>query len=489
MFENWTVGRRIAAGFIAVTVLLVVLGVLATVTLVETSERKDHIINVVMRNQLRAETLNREFGDAATAVRAYLLTGRARMDALAGESRAAFERTHGELERAVDTDRGRAFVARARELHGQLWQALDAMQDELAGQELAPAAVIERFDRDIGPLAEAWQEAFLGYRDFLEQRSRNEQELTSNEVDSARLRFILLLLAAVGASILISWLLTRYVAGRVGSAIAQIQTSAAELQAAANEQATSSREQTTAMNEVSTTLKELVATARQMAESTQRVSRIADETAKAARAGDATVSSANTAFDSVQRQVNLIVSHMVELGKKSHQIGAIQELINELAEQTNILSINATIESAGAGEAGRRFAVVAEEIRKLADRVSASGREIRTLVDEIRSAANTTVMVTEDGSKAVDAGMRSFSEVTSALSEIRRMVDSASETSRQIELGTRQQVTAVEQVNLTLADLAQAAKEADAGTRQTLESVDYLNKLALDLVRMTRSAA
>ena len=113
------------------------------------------------------------------------------------------------------------------------------------------------------------------------------------------------------------------------------------------------------------------------------------------------------------------MNHMLELGRKSQQIGGILEIINELAEQTNILAINATIEAAGAGEAGRRFAVVAEEIRKLADRVAGSTKDIRTLIDEVRSAANTTVMATEGGSKSVEAGARQFTEVAAAFAQSR----------------------------------------------------------------------
>src|ERR1051326_2619587 len=96
--------------------------------------------------------------------------------------------------------------------------------------------------------------------------------------------------------------------------------------------------------------------------------------------------------------------------KKAVRIAGTGRLTTNLAEQTNVLAINATIESAGAGDAGKRFAVVADEIRKLADRVGGSTKEIRALVDEIRAAANTTVMATEDGSKAVDAGSAQFGE-------------------------------------------------------------------------------
>ena len=482
MFENWTVGRRIAVGFLFISALMAVLAVMAVLTLDHAVQRKDFLIEVIARNESLAAEVHESLTSSASSMRGFLLSRRETLLSRSNAERQAFRSTLNTLRERVVTDQGKAYVAEAEAADAAL-QAEFKVLLGLPDQELAQ--LLDAFDAQATPLMDAWDQTWLSYRSFVRDKTAQQQAEVSADLAAARRNLAILAVAVVLASILISWVLTRYVTRRIGSAVAQIQSSSAQLQAAANEQATSSREQTTAMNEVSTTLKELVATARQMAETTQRVSRAADDTAQAAKAGDRTVSSANTVLESVQRQVNLIVSHMVELGKKSQQIGSIQELINELAEQTNILSINATIESAGAGEAGKRFAVVASEIRKLADRVATSGREIRSLVDEIRSAANTTVMVTEDGSKAVDAGLHSFSQVAASLGEIRRMVESATEASRQIELGTRQQVTAVEQVNLTLADLTQAAKESDAGTRQTLESVEYLNRLALELVRMT----
>jgi len=177
---------------------------------------------------------------------------------------------------------------------------------------------------------------------------------------------------------------------------------------------------------------------------------------------------------------------MVELGKKSQQIGGILEIINELAEQTNILAINATIEAAGAGEAGRRFAVVADEIRKLADRVTASTKDIRTLVDDVRAAVNTTVMATESGSKAVEAGGRQFGDVTSSFKRIVTMVITTTEAAKEIELSTKQQASAVEQVNLAIANVAQATKETEASSNQTLQTSAQLTNLSRDLARLIK---
>src|SRR5207237_4235536 len=133
----------------------------------------------------------------------------------------------------------------------------------------------------------------------------------------------------------------------------------------------------------------LLATSRQIADSAQRVAHIADETAQAARTGDQTVHRAHDSVGGIKRQVDLIVAHMLDLGRKSQQIGGILEIINELAEQTNILAINATIESAGAGEAGKRFAVVAGEGRKLADRGGRSAKEVPALAHRIPGASHT----------------------------------------------------------------------------------------------------
>jgi methyl-accepting chemotaxis protein len=191
----------------------------------------------------------------------------------------------------------------------------------------------------------------------------------------------------------------------------------------------------------------------------------------------------------IKRQVDLIVTHMLDLGKKSQQIGGILEIINELAEQTNILAINATIEAAGAGDAGKRFAIVADEIRKLADRVAGSTKEIRGLIEEIRAAVNTTVMATEGGTKAVDLGARQFAEVAAALKQIGSLVATTTEAAREIELSTKQQTTAVEQVNAAISSVAQATRETEASLTQTLQTATQLTGLSRELSRLIQPTA
>jgi len=216
---------------------------------------------------------------------------------------------------------------------------------------------------------------------------------------------------------------------------------------------------------------------------------VASETATAAKSGTKTVEGAHEAIDAVRKQVEEIVGHMLDLGRKSQEIGGILDIVSELSEQTNILAINATIEAVGAGEAGRRFGVVAGEIRKLADRVGGSTKDIRRLIEEIRGAANTTVMATEDGAKAVEAGTRRFSDVAQSFRRIVDYVASTEQASREIVLSTKQQTSAMEQVAMAIADVAQTARESEASSSQTLHTASQLTALSHEMVSLIRREA
>jgi methyl-accepting chemotaxis protein len=333
-------------------------------------------------------------------------------------------------------------------------------------------------------------------RRILDQMDREERELLKQRVDEVEAvasgakstiifgtGFCLLFVTAAG------FFITRSLSGQIGAAVQHVQSSSAELQSAANQQASGAKESSTAMTEINTTISELMATSRQIAESAQRVAHVAEETSSAARAGDHTVQKTQESVSGIKRQVDLIVMHMLDLGKKSQQIGGILEIINELAEQTNILAINATIEAFGAGDAGKRFAVVADEIRKLADRVGGSTKEIRVLIEEIRAAVNTTVMATEGGSKAVDLGARQFAEVTAALKQITELLGTTTEAAREIELSTKQQATAVAQVNEAVSDVAKASKETEVSANQTLQTAGQLAGLSRELTRLIQAPA
>ena len=320
---------------------------------------------------------------------------------------------------------------------------------------------------------------------LLEQRASDAEAAASTGRSTILYGTLLSLLLISALGLLIS----RSLESQIGTASQHMLSSSAELQAAANQQVVGSKEQSTAMTEISTTTRELLVTSRQIAAASQRVLQVATDTATAAASGTERMDLTQESVRSIRQQVDGIVLHMGELGRKSQQIGGITALISELAEQTNILAINATIEAAGAGEAGKRFAIVADEVRKLADRVGGSIKEIHGLVDDVRAVVNATVMATESGSKAVDAGARQFGDVASAFKQIADRVATTTDAAREIELSTRQQALAVEQVNLAMSSVAQAAKETEASSTQTLQTAGELTRLSSHLARIVRPQA
>lgn len=479
----WTFGRKIALGFAIAILPVVAIGLVAyrsVNTLTESSALATHS-HVVLEH---LTTVLSEMQDAETGQRGYVIVG---------------DDSYLEPYRSGSTSVSQT-IKELRDLtvdNAVQQKHLDELQSPVTAK-LAELKQIIDVRRKSGYAAaekevstNSGKQAMDDVRRILSEMDGVERGLLTQRADdadaaarSARTTIVTGTALAFLFVLAVGVVLTRTLTQQIGTAVGQVQSSSAELQSASTQQATGSREQSTAMSEISTTISELLATSRQITESAQRVAAIAGETARAAKSGDETVDTAHEFIAGIRRQVDLIVNHMLQLGNKSQQIGSVVDIVAELAEQTNILAINATIEAAGAGEAGKRFAVVAEEIRKLADRVAGSAKEIRGLIEDVRGAVNTTVMATETGSKAVDAGSKQFGHVAASFKQIAGLVSTTTEAAREIELSTKQQMTAVEQVNDAIGNVAQASKETEISSGQTQQTAVQLATLSKDLLRL-----
>jgi CHASE3 domain sensor protein len=485
MARNWTFGQKVGMGFAVTVILTVVIVAVGVYALRGVVSSKDRVIAVDAQILIDAERLNGWDERKTGGMRGFLMTGDERFLDRMKEARTNFSATLNRLKQNVYTDEGRRLLDVIDRTQVDYQQAADRII--AVRQSKTPADVANRlYESEAAPKRSALDGQINSLVAVEEKLLEQARQVSTDSASSAVTLLIAIGVAVVVLASLIAWLLTRTLGRQIGTAVGQVQSSSAELQAAANQQATGAKEQATAMNEINTTISELLATSRQIAESAQRVAQIAGQTASAARSGEGIVEKTHESISSIRRQVDLIVSHMLDLGKKSQQIGAVLDIVSELAEQTNILAINATIEAAGAGETGKRFAVVAEEIRKLADRVAGSTKEIRGLIDDVRGAVNTTVMATESGSKTVDAGSKQFDDVSAALKQIAGLVSTTTEAAREIELSTKQQTTAVEQVNVAIANVAQATRETEASSGETLQTASQLAGLSRDLLRVVQ---
>jgi methyl-accepting chemotaxis protein len=483
--RTWTIGRLITAGFALPLVVMVLLG-FALLQNTETLLDSNHWVRHTHQVKQRLQLVLNDLQDAETGQRGFVITGDPTFLEPYESGRKGVEAELDKLAQLIsDNPVQQKRLEKLRALvHDKLSELAETIEMRRRfGFEPAQQIVAEgRGKQAMDMIRTIVAEAAQMERDLLQQRdaayAKSERSLYFSLVGGTGLTIVVVLVFGI--------ILVRGINRRIETACVQVQVSATELQAAAAQQSQGSKEQATATSEVSTTMNELLSTSHQIAESTQRVTQIAAETDAAARLGDDTVQKAREAIDTVQRQVEQIVQHMLDFGKKSQEIGGILQIINELAEQTNILAINATIEAAGAGDAGRRFSVVADEIRKLADRVGGSTKEIRSLIEELRAAANTTVVVTESGSKAVDASTRQFTEVAIGFKRIVDLVSSTAGATREIELSTKQQATAVEQVNVALLDVNKTARETESSSAMTLTTSSELAKLSRELLQLVQ---
>lgn len=488
MKRSWTFGKKIASGFALSFVLMAMIGAVAYQSINTISNTNKWVVHTHHVIERLADLLN-VMQDAEIGMRGFIITGDesflepyqkadTKILTVVNDLRALTTDNSAQQKRIAQIE---PIIVAKLSLTKRYIEMRKARKIETVMKVLQSGEAQKLMDDLRSMIVEMEQEE----ETLLKQRAEEVEAAVKSSTIYITLGTLLCLLIVSAAGIII----TRSLTNQIGAAVKHMQSSSSELQVASNQQTMGSREQSTAMKEITTTMNELLATSKQIAESAQRVAHIAEETAIGARSGEQTVTKANDSIGGIKRQVDLIVTHMLDLGKKSQQIGGILEIINELAEQTNILAINATIEAAGAGENGKRFAVVADEIRKLADRVGDSTKEIRGLIDDIRAAVNTTVMTTEGGTKAVDAGALQFSEVAIAFGKIVNLVSTTTEATREIELSTKQQSTAVSQVNIAVSNVAQAARETELSSTQTLQTAIELTNLSRDLMRLIQPQA
>ena len=258
----------------------------------------------------------------------------------------------------------------------------------------------------------------------------------------------------------------------------QITGASTQVLNAAEEHASGSVEQAASIAQVTATMEELTSSAKQIAMSATSVEKIADDSAHAAHAGYDSVGEALEAMEKIRRRVADISGKTLLLGERSQRISEVLNLIKEIAGEIHLLAVNAAIESAAAGEHGKRFAVVASEVRRLAERTRESAEEIKGIVGEIQSATNTSVLATEQGVKEVENGVSLATHARGSLEEIIQMVDRTTQAIRQITFATQQQQSASEQIVQTMREVAEVTRQAASGMKQSANSVGELNVLA-----------
>jgi methyl-accepting chemotaxis protein len=179
-----------------------------------------------------------------------------------------------------------------------------------------------------------------------------------------------------------------------------------------------------------------------------------------------------------------IAESIVRLSEQSQSIGEIIATVNDLAEQSNLLAVNAAIEAAKAGEQGKGFAVVAQEVKSLSEQSKQATAQVRTILGDIQRATSAAVLATEQGNKAVQAGVKQTTETGEAIRLLADSIAEAAQAATQIAASSQQQMVGMDQVALAMENIKQASVQNVSGTRQAEVAAQSLHELGQKLQQL-----
>lgn len=282
-------------------------------------------------------------------------------------------------------------------------------------------------------------------------------------------------------AIFLSISITEPLIKRIGSVVNLIVNSSSEIASTVEQQERMATQQATSVNETTITMDELGASSRASAEIAAASAVNTGQVLALAKQGTASVARTQEGMYVLKEKIEAIAQQILQLSQNTGEIGKISTLVSDLASQTNMLALNAAVEAARAGTQGKGFAVVAAEIRKLADQSKKSAQKINTQVNDIQNAINLTVMVTKEGTKTVEDGVKFAHSTTEAFAGVAEAINDVVLSSQQISLNVQQQTSAIQQVVDTMNALNISAQETASGISQTKLATQKLNEAALNL--------
>ncbi len=273
----------------------------------------------------------------------------------------------------------------------------------------------------------------------------------------------------------------RGLVGRVTNTAEQVTSASNQAQTISNELLNASQKQSREIQETGQAVMEMAVQITDVSKSANESAEVARQSVTAAEEGSRAVENAIKGMNEIREQIQETSKRIKRLGESSQEIGEITELISDITEQTNVLALNAAIQAASAGEAGRGFSVVAEEVQRLAERSGEATKQIGALVRTIQTDTHDAVAAMEKSTQGVVEGAKLSDAAGAALSDIRRVSNLLAELIQGISAATEQQATSANGVAQNIQNILTVTEQTQQGTQQTALSIRELSKLAEEL--------
>lgn len=469
-----TIGKKIISGYAIVLAMLALVTGVSFYALNQTQATYDRFLNVDERLLEGANELRTVAFAQQSYVRGILLFPELRKtnQTLLQANDRQFKQILAKMRLLIHAAEGHAeehageldFVKEFESLHGKLEQAEHetvrlALEDKI---EEATAYAINHFRPPSFVLTDKAAQ-FHGRKSRLLDKARVH---LTEEIRLLKLMLVAVSLFAILGGLAIGGHLSHTIARELRESIVQLSASSAEILATTTQIASGAAETAAAVSETTATVEEVKQTAQLASQKARYVSDSAQKASNVSQAGRKSVEEAIQGMHRIQGQMESIAESIVQLSEQSHAIGEIIATVNDLAEQSNLLAVNAAIEATRAGEQGKSFGVVAQEIRSLAEQSRQATRQVRTILGDIQKATNVAVLATEQGNKAVEAGVKQSTETDEAIRLLSVSINEAAQAATQIAASSQQQMVGMDQVVLAMNNIKQASEQNVTGTKQ-----------------------
>jgi methyl-accepting chemotaxis protein len=477
--NNLKLQNRILAGYSVPIALSILLTGFVWSNAASVSRSIDEM-KVVQEKTIKLANTRAAFLKAANALRAYLINNDEKWLSTFDDSIKIIDQ---ELEvlskRKLDAEQ-RAFLTKIQEIQKEYLPFGRQVLDLAKQGKQAQAIAMFNGGKGVTLLAEFQEVAGDFFTNLTTSLDEDSENARGNINALIAVTLIGSLLVAI-ASVVIAILISKGIAQILVDATTRIATSSTEIATTVEQQERTITQQASSVNETTTTMEELGVSSLQSAEQAEASASGARQVLTLVEDGTRASQQAMEGMGNLKEKVSEIAEQIIRLGEQTGQIAGISDLVSDIANQTNMLALNAAVEAVRAGEQGKGFGVVAAEIRKLADQTKKSAEKINTLVAEVQASMNSTVMVTDEGTKTAIEGLRLAEGTANTFNSVADAINSVFVNSQQITLSAKQQAVAVQQVVAAMNSINIGAQETSTAITQVKSSTGMLSDAVQNL--------